>query len=146
VIFARQVGLAGFPDAEIVTLDVAQQATSCTPSRIRPSRELRLFRTDHLRRHLFLLAPLLASLVVRSGEIIVALLIMFLTFFPHGPVVIITEYEPPFWDKLATKTVAIFAGVYAFVRGLDNINTGLPSSSWRTRWDWLIKRVDWRRK
>jgi hypothetical protein len=40
-----------------------------------------------------------------------------------------------------TKTVTLFGAVYVFVRGMDNIDAGLPSSTWRERWDWLKRTV-----
>ena len=57
-------------------------------------------------------------------EILIALLIIFLIWFPHGPHVLGAGGDT-LWDIFLTKTVSIFVGVYAFVRGCDNFVTGL---------------------
>jgi hypothetical protein len=72
------------------------------------------------------------------SEILVALLIIALVFVPpRGWDFMRTASPASFWFLPLTKTVGIFAGVYAFVRGLDNIDAGLPSSTWRERWEWV---------
>ena len=69
-------------------------------------------------------------------EICFAFLLIFLAFFPHRPVFLaVTEAPPLFW---LDSYVALIAGIYTLVRGLDNIDVGLPqSSSWRKTWDRL---------
>jgi hypothetical protein len=57
-------------------------------------------------------------------EIAVALLIIFLIWFPHGYRLLSVGGET-FWDIFLSKTVSIFVGVYAFVRGCDNLIGGL---------------------
>jgi hypothetical protein len=58
------------------------------------------------------------------SEILVALLIIFLIWFPHGPTALLIS-DVTIWDILLSKTVSIFVGVYAFVRGCDNLIGGL---------------------
>jgi hypothetical protein len=73
-------------------------------------------------------------------EVAVALVIIFLTFHP-GTVFLITE-DYTWWGWLLSKGVGVLAGVYAMVRGLDNIGQGgldnigqgLPAH-FRARWD-----------
>jgi ABC-type transport system involved in cytochrome c biogenesis permease subunit len=57
------------------------------------------------------------------SEIMVALLLIYLAFFPHTNYLLINGGG--FWDTVLTEPVKIFAGIYAFVRGCDNIVTGL---------------------
>jgi hypothetical protein len=62
----------------------------------------------------------------------VALVIIFLTFHP-GTVFLITE-DYSWWGWPLSKGVGVLAGVYAMVRGLDNIRQGLPAH-FRAGWD-----------
>jgi hypothetical protein len=57
------------------------------------------------------------------SELIVALLLIYLTFFPHTNYLLLVGGGS--WDKAFTEPVKLFAGIYAFVRGCDNIVTGL---------------------
>jgi hypothetical protein len=57
------------------------------------------------------------------SEIVVALLLIYLAFFPHTNYMLVKNSGV--WDRLLTEPVKIFAGIYAFVRGCDNIVTGL---------------------
>jgi len=57
-------------------------------------------------------------------ELAVALIIIFLTFHPPAIYIISDDYS--FWGGLLSKGVGFLAGVYALVRGLDNIEQGLP--------------------
>jgi hypothetical protein len=61
-------------------------------------------------------------------EILAALLLIYSAFFPHGPNALLVT-GPTLWDTLLTRTVNIFAGVYALVRGLDNIITARRARS-----------------
>jgi hypothetical protein len=55
-------------------------------------------------------------------ELAVALVIIFLTFHPPAIYLITDEYS--FWGWLLSKGVGFLVGVYAMVRGLDNIEQG----------------------
>jgi hypothetical protein len=35
------------------------------------------------------------------------------------------------------KIVAVLGGIYIFIRGMDNVDKGLPTS-WRPTWDWVF--------
>jgi hypothetical protein len=63
------------------------------------------------------------------SEILAALALMYVVYFPHGgPVLLYGPYTPPsLLDILTGRAVAFFANVYGFVRGCDNIVTGLRS-------------------
>jgi hypothetical protein len=66
------------------------------------------------------------------SELVVALLIIILTWLPHGELpyaLVVSHKAVPFTDILAPKIVSIFVGVYALVRGVDNIITGLRQPS-----------------
>ena len=61
------------------------------------------------------------------AEIVVALLLLYIFFFPEGPVLLGADGEwsgplGPVWGELLSRTVTLFGGLYAFVRGLDNID------------------------
>jgi len=58
------------------------------------------------------------------SEILIALVIIFLIWFPYGPRVLGLA-ATTFLDIFLSKTVSIFVGVYAFVRGCDNLIGGL---------------------
>jgi hypothetical protein len=61
-------------------------------------------------------------------EIVVALFFIYATYFaPPGPTFIVagTVVPAPFLYTFAQRAVTFFVGVYAFVRGLDNLITGL---------------------
>jgi hypothetical protein len=66
------------------------------------------------------------------SEILVAFALMYVAYFPHGVggAFLITDVivPPTLWDILASKAVTFFGSVYAFVRGCDNIVTGLRES------------------
>jgi hypothetical protein len=70
------------------------------------------------------------------SEIIVALGLMYLRYFPHPAQGVLsigmTGPPPTFLDTLAVEAVPIFVMVYAFVRGCDNLVTG---------WPWLQDRL-----
>ena len=62
-----------------------------------------------------------------GSEILAALALMYVIYFPHGgPMLLISDYVPtPLLDILSSRAVGFFASVYGFVRGCDNIVTGL---------------------
>lgn len=66
-------------------------------------------------------------LVYGIVELVVALAIIFVTFFPHTPYLLYDE--PPWWGVQLSRFIGSIAGVYVMVRGLDNIERGLPSLS-----------------
>jgi hypothetical protein len=72
-------------------------------------------------------------------EILVALGLIYVAIFPAETHALLIQGPSP--EDLAasrvTEAVTLFGAVYVFVRGLDNINTALPSSTWRSRWDRL---------
>jgi hypothetical protein len=60
-------------------------------------------------------------------EIGVGLAIIFVTFFPQTPYLM---YDTPlWWGAQLSRFIGFIAGVYVMVRGLDNIERGLPSLS-----------------
>jgi hypothetical protein len=58
------------------------------------------------------------------AEFLFSLLIIYLTFSPHSPAVLGIGGDT-LLDRLMPQIVQIFVGVYALVRGMDNIVTGL---------------------
>jgi drug/metabolite transporter (DMT)-like permease len=64
-------------------------------------------------------------------EIVVGIVIIFLTWFPQTTVLIVAE--PSFFGYLLSKGTGILAGVYILVRGLDNMERGLPQDR-RSTW------------
>jgi hypothetical protein len=60
-------------------------------------------------------------------EIGVGLAIIFVTFFPQTPYLLYDT--PPWWGVQLSRFLGFIAGVYVIVRGLDNIERGLPSLS-----------------
>jgi hypothetical protein len=59
-------------------------------------------------------------------EILVALLLIYIFFFPEGPGVVGVGMWVgplgPVWGQLLSRAVTLFGGLYALVRGLDNID------------------------
>jgi hypothetical protein len=66
-------------------------------------------------------------IVYGLSELLAALALMYVVYFPHGGRLILTGgyVEPTLLDMLTSRAVAFFASVYGFVRGSDNIVTGL---------------------
>jgi hypothetical protein len=66
------------------------------------------------------------------AEILVALFLLYLFFFPEvrawpkeegvGPIEPYIGYLGPVWGPLLSRGVTLFGGLYALVRGLDNVN------------------------
>jgi hypothetical protein len=64
-------------------------------------------------------------------EIVVALAIIFLTFYPQTNYLQLEEFS---WSgHLLSHSVGMFAGIYVLVRGLDNTEKGLSARS-RENW------------
>ena len=53
------------------------------------------------------------------SEIGVGILLMYLAYYPHTHNMLFAEST--WYDDLLRMSVAIFAGIYAFVRGLTNV-------------------------
>ena len=51
------------------------------------------------------------------SQILVAILLVYLAFFPHGANVFLIS-GPSLWDILMTNTVNIVFGIYTFMRGM----------------------------
>ena len=66
------------------------------------------------------------------GQIIVALALMALAFFPNWPNILWSGWTGPAWGDQLPRLVAIIGGLYALVRGLDNID-GLE------KWNQLLR-------
>ncbi len=73
--------------------------------------------------------PLIYGLV----ELVVALAVIFLTFYPQTTYLVL-EGKPSLLGWLLSKGVGTSAGIYVMVRGLDNIDKGLPPK-WRGKWN-----------
>ena len=57
------------------------------------------------------------------GEILVALLLLYIFFFPEAPAVFgVGSWTGSQWGVNLLRMLNLFAGLYALVRGLDNIN------------------------
>jgi hypothetical protein len=68
------------------------------------------------------------------GELLVGVLIVVLTYIPHQePILLAEDPSPPSWAPWAWFAVTWLAGLYVFVRGMDNIGQDLPLA-WRPRW------------
>jgi hypothetical protein len=65
-------------------------------------------------------------------ELIVALVIIYLTF--HPPTTYLVTEEINWWGWALSRSVGFLAGVYVMVRALDNIEKGLPPHL-RACWD-----------
>jgi hypothetical protein len=68
-------------------------------------------------------------------ELVVALTVMVLAFYPQtvGNVLVNGAYTPSALGSLIAKLIPLSAGVYIFVRGLDNIEAGMSAAS-RSKW------------
>ncbi|MGD9617913.1 MAG: hypothetical protein AB7H90_21250 [Alphaproteobacteria bacterium] len=58
-------------------------------------------------------------------EIVIAIVIIYQLTIPDQPTILLWDGPDPANFFLASKIVGFFAGVYAFVRGMDNLVTGL---------------------
>jgi hypothetical protein len=65
-------------------------------------------------------------------EIVVALALVCLAIFPEGPIVLVTDNSliPSPSEQYLKKILTLLAAVYVFIRGLDNLDTGLSTTSW----------------
>jgi hypothetical protein len=73
-------------------------------------------------------------LVYGLVELVVALAVIFLTFYPQSPNYLSDTQVPPWWGSFLSISAGMSAGIYVMVRGLDNIHNGLPPK-WRCKWD-----------
>jgi hypothetical protein len=66
-------------------------------------------------------------------EIIVALALIYEFYFPLDGIVVHSvgsDYVPPtIWHVLASRSVHLVVSIYVFVRGCDNVVTGLRNGS-----------------
>jgi hypothetical protein len=58
---------------------------------------------------------------------LISFLLIYLAYFPHTNYLLLESGT--LWDTILTEPVRIFAGIYAFVRGCDNIVTGVRNGS-----------------
>jgi len=68
-------------------------------------------------------------------EILVAVSAIVVTWFP--PFAYLLVADPYFLGGPTTRAVGIFSGIYVLVRGMDNIDRGLPQV-FRNKWDRLF--------
>jgi hypothetical protein len=66
-------------------------------------------------------------------ELVVALAVIFLTFYPQTNYFEFSQ-GPTLVGRLLSRSVGASAGIYVMVRGLDNIGKGLPLT-WRCKWE-----------
>jgi hypothetical protein len=64
-------------------------------------------------------------------EILVSLVVIFLTFYPPTTYLVVAEFSWQGW--FLSKSVGVLAGIYVMVRGLDNIEKGL-SPARKAKW------------
>jgi hypothetical protein len=64
-------------------------------------------------------------------EILVSLVVIFLTFYPQTNYLLLAEFSWQGW--FLSKGVGVLAGIYVMVRGLDNIEKGLPPAR-KAKW------------
>jgi hypothetical protein len=68
-------------------------------------------------------------------EVAVGVLVLIFTFIPTSHALWVQA--PTSVESGATKAIGVMAGIYIIVRGLDNIDRGLPRG-WRPHWDRLF--------
>jgi hypothetical protein len=56
------------------------------------------------------------------GQIIVALALVYLACFPEWPSLLWSGWAGPAWGDQLPRVVTLIGGVYALVRGLDNVD------------------------
>jgi hypothetical protein len=56
------------------------------------------------------------------GQIMVALALVYLAFFPDWPNLLWSGWSAPAWNDHLPRAVTLIGGVYGLVRGLDNID------------------------
>ena len=57
-------------------------------------------------------------------EVLVSLVVISLTFYPQTNYLLLAEFSWQGW--FLSKSVGVLAGIYVMVRGLDNVEKGLP--------------------
>jgi hypothetical protein len=70
-------------------------------------------------------------------EVVVAFVIIYITFVPPYTVVVLADMSPS--RLLLSKGVGILGGIYLIVRGIDNMDEDLPPK-WRRIWDGVFSR------
>jgi hypothetical protein len=71
-------------------------------------------------------------------EVIASVFWFTLVLYPRSPTFTATIQMPPFVPPLYT-IYGFLAGIYIFVRGMDNMHCGLTSETWRKSWDRLFR-------
>jgi hypothetical protein len=72
------------------------------------------------------------------GELVAGMLVVIFVYVPHQPPYLALGGDDlPFWAPWAWTAVGTLAGLYVFVRGMDNIGQDLPAR-WRPVWRWLF--------
>ena len=72
------------------------------------------------------------------GELIAGVFVVIFVYVPHqGAALAVGGDEPPFWVPWAWTAVGTLAGLYIFVRGMDNIGQDLPAP-WGPAWRFLF--------
>ncbi|MGD0027098.1 MAG: hypothetical protein ABSC37_21165 [Xanthobacteraceae bacterium] len=74
------------------------------------------------------------QLVYGMFELVVALAVIVVTFYPHAQASPLLVEGPSWWGGPLSHIIGVTAGIYVMVRGLDNIDKGLPPK-WRGKWD-----------
>ena len=65
-------------------------------------------------------------------EIIVALVVIYITFLPPDTYMALEGSSA--YGQFLRKAAGVIGGIYIFVRGMDNVSRGLPSR-WRKTWN-----------
>jgi hypothetical protein len=68
-------------------------------------------------------------------EIVVALVVIYLTFYPHTYNLV--TRMPTFSEMILSKSIGVLGGIYIMVRGLDNMEKALPAG-WRNIWELIF--------
>jgi hypothetical protein len=76
--------------------------------------------------------------VYGACEVIASMLWVFLLLFPRSTMSTDVGHMPFFVPPLY-KAYGFLAGIYIFVRGMDNMHCGLTSETGRKRWDRLFR-------
>jgi len=70
-----------------------------------------------------------------TGEIVVAVAMIYLWFSPPESFLLADEMSA--WGLALSRSVGLVLGIYLLVRGMDNVDRGLPRA-WRRWWDRLF--------
>jgi hypothetical protein len=73
-------------------------------------------------------------------EIAVSIGVIYLTFYP-GTTYLVMEEQPPLVGSTLEWIVGVLAGIYILVRGLDNLERGLPRA-YQSIWNRVFRSGD----